>query len=57
LSERVREIAAEATQEGIPITFQIWDLTRLKRIHEARSARDDLAVEFTDLPQGGLPVQ
>jgi hypothetical protein len=56
LSERVREIAPEATLEGIPITFQIWDLTRLKRIHEARNARDDLVVEFTDLPQGGLPI-
>jgi hypothetical protein len=56
LSERVREIAPEATQEGIPVTFQIWDLTRLKRIHEARNARDDLVVGFADLPRGGLPV-
>jgi len=56
LSERVREIAPEATQEGISVTFQISDITRLKRIHEARTARDDLVVEFTDLPQGGLPV-
>ena len=56
LSERVREITPETTQEGIPLTFQIWDITRLKRIHEARNARDDLVVEFTDLPQGGLPV-
>lgn len=56
LSERVREIAPETTQEGIPLTFQIWDITRLKRIHEARNARDDLVVEFADLPQGGLPV-
>ncbi|MGH8255150.1 MAG: AIPR family protein [Steroidobacteraceae bacterium] len=56
LSERVREIAPEVTQEGIPLTFQIWDISRLKRIHEARSARDDLVVGFGDLPQGGLPV-
>lgn len=56
LSERVREITPEVTQEGIPLTFQIWDISRLKRIHEARSARDDLVVEFGDLPQGGLPV-
>jgi hypothetical protein len=56
LSERVREIPPEASQEGIPITFQIWDILRLKRVHEARNARDDLVVEFGDLPQGGLPV-
>jgi hypothetical protein len=56
LSERVREITPEVTQEGIPLTFQIWDISRLKRIHEARNARDDLVVEFGHLPQGGLPV-
>jgi AIPR protein len=56
LSERVREITPEVTQEGIPLTFQIWDIARLKRIHEARNARDDLVVELGDLPQGGLPV-
>jgi hypothetical protein len=56
LSERVREIAPEMTHEGIPVTLQIWDIARLKRIHEARNARDDLVVAFGDLPQGGLPV-
>jgi len=56
LSERVREITPEVTHEGVPLTFQIWDISRLKRIHEARNARDDLVVEFGDLPQGGLPV-
>jgi hypothetical protein len=55
LSERVREIAPEATQEGIPITFQIWDVTRLKRIHEASNARDDLVVDFAGLPKEGCP--
>ena len=52
----MREITPEVTQEGIPLTFQIWDISRLKRIHEARNARDDLVVEFGDLPHGGLPV-
>jgi AIPR protein len=56
LSERVREIPGDATAEGTSITFQIWDLTRLKRIHEARNARDDLVVDFNELPHGGLPV-
>lgn len=56
LSERVREIPGDATAEGTPITFQIWDITRLKRIHEAHNARDDLVVDLSGLPQGGLPV-
>ncbi len=56
LSERVREIPGDATSDDVPITFQIWDVTRLKRVHEAKNARDDLVVDFGGLPQGGLPV-
>ncbi|MBV9119999.1 MAG: AIPR family protein, partial [Chloroflexi bacterium] len=56
ISERLREIAGEQTPEKVPITFQIWDVTRLKRIHEALSVRDDLVVDFSHLDGGGLPV-
>jgi hypothetical protein len=56
ISERVREIAGDETREGVPVTFQIWDLTRLKRIHDAHSIRDDLIVDFSNLPGGGLPA-
>ncbi len=54
VSERVREIPGEQTREGVPVTFQIWDVTRLKRIHEARNVRDDLYVDFSFLSGGGL---
>ena len=54
ISERLREIKADRTKEGVPVTFQIWDVTRLKRIHEAHSARDDLFVDLSGLPDGGL---
>ena len=54
VSERLREITPETTREGVPVTFQIWDMTRLKRIHEAQSVRDDLFVDFSHLPGGGL---
>ena len=54
LSQRVREIKRDQTREGTPVTFQIWDATRLKRIHEARSVRDDLFIDLSDLPGGGL---
>ena len=55
-SERLREIAAELTREQVPVTLQIWDLTRLRRIHDARNVRDDLIVDFSHLPAGGLPI-
>ena len=54
ISERLREIKADRTKEGVPVTFQIWDVTRLKRIHEAHSMRDDLFVDLSELPGGGL---
>jgi hypothetical protein len=56
ISERLREIAGQQTRENVPITFQIWDVTRLKRIHDALSVRDDLIVDFSHLKGGGLPV-
>jgi hypothetical protein len=56
MSERLREIKADQTKEGLPVTFQIWDVTRLKRIHEAQNVRDDLFVDLSELPGGGLTV-
>jgi hypothetical protein len=56
ISERLREIAGQHTRENVPVTFQIWDVTRLKRIHDALSVRDDLIVDFSHLKGGGLPV-
>jgi hypothetical protein len=56
ISERLREIAGQRTRDDVPVTFQIWDVTRLKRIHDALSVRDDLIVDFSNLRNGGLPV-
>lgn len=56
VSERLREIATEETRESVPVTFQIWDVTRLKRIHDAHNMRDDLVVDFSGLAGGGLQV-
>lgn len=56
VSDKLRELPPDMTKEGLAVTFQIWDVARLKRIHEACSARDDLVVEFSDAPDGGLPV-
>lgn len=54
ISELVREIPPESTSDGVTVTFEIWDLLRLKRIHDALNARDDLVVDFSALPGGGL---
>lgn len=56
ISERLREIPGDTTSEGVPIAFQIWDISRLRRIHEALNVRDDLVVDLSHLPGGGLPV-
>ncbi|MGI8527246.1 MAG: AIPR family protein, partial [Pseudolabrys sp.] len=56
ISERLREIPGERTRENVPVTFQIWDVTRLKRIHDALSVRDDLVVDFSHVEGGGLPM-
>lgn len=56
ISERLREIAGQQTREDVSVTFQIWDVTRMKRIHDALSVRDDLVVDFSHLGGGGLPV-
>ena len=56
ISERLRLIPAGKTSDGLPIDYQIWDVSRLKRIHEAQNARDDLVIDLSGLPEGGLPV-
>jgi hypothetical protein len=56
VNERLRDIPGDETREKVPVTFQIWDTTRLKRIHDSISVRDDLIVDFSGLPGGGLPV-
>ena len=56
MSERLREIKGDKSREGVAVTFQIWDVNRLKRIHEAHSVRDDLFVDLSELPGGGLPA-
>lgn len=56
ISDRLKAIPSDVTSDGVPITFQIWDVSRLKRIHDALGVRDDLVVDMSELPGGGLPV-
>jgi hypothetical protein len=55
ISERLRAIPVDTTREGIPVTFQIWDVTRLLRIHDAQGTSDDLFIDLSELEGGGLP--
>lgn len=54
LSERVKSIPDGKDSDGTLVTFQVWDIARLKRIHEAANVRDDLVVDLSFLPGGGL---
>lgn len=54
LSQRVKAIPDARLEDGALVTFQVWDLTRLKRIHDAANVRDDLEVDLSELPGGGL---
>ena len=56
VSRALKEIAADTSKEGVPIFFHIWDLSRLQRVHEARNARDELVVDLSSLPGGGLTM-
>jgi hypothetical protein len=54
LSDRVKDWADTAIN-GIPVDFNIWDASRFFRAHESASGRDELELDFTGLPGGGIP--
>ena len=54
MSDYLREIPPDRTKEGVPVTFHIWDLTRLQRVHEAVSVRSDLFIDLSEMEGGGL---
>ena len=54
LSDRVKDLAATAIN-GIPVDFNIWDASRFFRAHESATGRDELELDFTGLPGGGIP--
>ncbi|MGB6008817.1 AIPR family protein [Castellaniella sp.] len=54
LSTRIKDWP-EGEINGVPVEFHIWDLTRFYRASLAQSGRDELVVDFSSLPSGGLP--
>jgi len=54
LSARIRDWP-EGEVGGIPTEFHIWDMNRFHLLHESKTGRDELEVDFTSVVPGGLP--
>ena len=55
LSKSVDEKITEEEIGGIPCSFDVWDLGRIQRIEESGKSREDIIIDFSSLPDGGLP--
>ena len=54
LSEKVKDWP-EGEIGGVPVEFHIWDVSRIHRVAESKTGRDDLQVDFTKYHEGGIP--
>ena len=55
LSKSVDDRIEEQTVQGIPCSFDVWDLGRIQRIEESGKSREDIVVDFTELLGEELP--
>jgi hypothetical protein len=55
LSSRVKDWP-EGTIGGAPVEFHIWDINRFHRVHESRTGRDELEIDFTKYLKDGIPA-
>ena len=55
LSKSVDEKIPAQEIQGIPCSFDVWDLGRIQRIEESGKSREDILIDFTSLPEEGLP--
>ena len=55
LSKSVDDKIPEEEIGGVPCSFDVWDLGRIQRIEESGRSREDIVVDFSSLPEGGLP--
>ncbi len=53
LSSRVRDWP-EGQIAGVPVEYHIWDISRFHRVFTSRTGRDDLLVDLSELPGGGI---
>jgi hypothetical protein len=54
LSTRVRDWP-EGEVGGIPVEYHIWDIERLYEAHISLAGRDEIEIDFSGLPGGGIP--
>lgn len=54
LSTRARDWP-EGEVAGIPVEYHIWDIERFHHAHVSLAGRDDIEINFEDLPGGGIP--
>ena len=54
LSTRARDWP-EGEVSGIPVEYHIWDIERFHRAHVSQAGRDDVEIDFSLLPGGGIP--
>ncbi len=54
LSTRARDWP-EGDVAGIPVEYHIWDIERLYNAHVSLAGRDDIEIDFSGHPGGGIP--
>lgn len=54
LSTRARDWP-EGEVAGIPVEYHIWDIERFHRAHISLAGRDDVEIDFSQQPGGGIP--
>ncbi len=45
----------EANVAGIPVEYNIWDISRFYRVSTSQTGKDELLVDFTSMVQDGIP--
>lgn len=56
LSARVDGREAEALENGTPVFYNVWDITRLQRYAMSGRAREDLTIDLEDEFGSGIPL-
>lgn len=54
LSSRVKDLQKTSLM-GIPIEYNVWDITRFYRVFKSSTGREDLVIDFRDFSPEGIP--
>ena len=53
-SSRIKELKEDAVA-GIPTIYSIWDISRFLRLHDSKTGKEDIEVDFTSYIKKGVP--